>query len=161
MNIIIVMFVMLARMFVASSMNNIITVMNGTGYYFEKAGIGDYVILTMGEDVIGNLDAALEDNPYVDDYRLETVIYVSDEKITREDGSELFGRNVNLIQSLDSSRIHFFDENNKEVTTVAPGKVYITSDFLKRNNLKKGDKIIINHGGVKVTFSVEGRIKDA
>ncbi|MDD6135868.1 MAG: FtsX-like permease family protein [Lachnospiraceae bacterium] len=161
MNIIILMFVMLATMFVASSMNNIITVMNGTGYYFEKAGIGDYVILTMGEDVIGNLDAALEDNPYVDDYRLETVIYVSDEKITREDGSELFGRNVNLIQSLDSSRIHFFDENNKEVTTVAPGKVYITSDFLKRNNLKKGDKIIINHGGVKVTFSVEGRIKDA
>ena len=76
MNIIILMFVMLATMFVASSMNNIITVMNGTGYYFEKAGIGDYVILTMGEDVIGNLDAALEDNPYVDDYRLETVIYV-------------------------------------------------------------------------------------
>ena len=25
-----------------------------------------------------------------------------------------YNKNVNLIQSLDSSRIHFFDENNKE-----------------------------------------------
>ena len=49
MNIILFLFVVLATMFVASGINNVVTVMNGTDYYLDKAGMGDFVIITMGD----------------------------------------------------------------------------------------------------------------
>ena len=50
MNIILLLFTILASMFVSSGLNNVVTVMNGIDYYFEKAGLGDYCIVTMNGD---------------------------------------------------------------------------------------------------------------
>ena len=43
MNLILLIFIVLATMFVASGTNNVVTVMNGTDYYLDKAGIGDFM----------------------------------------------------------------------------------------------------------------------
>lgn len=161
MNIIILLFVILATMFVASSVNNIVTVMNGTDYYFEKAEIGDQMILTMGEDVAGNLDVALADNPYADSYKIENVIFASSDKLWSVDGRKLETRNVTLLQSLEDAKMNFFDENNRIVNTVEQGKVYVTSDFLSLNKLKTGDLIVVKHGGIEMTFEIAGKLKDA
>ena len=45
MNVILLLFVVLATMFSASSINNIIAVTGGIDSYLDKAGIGDYVII--------------------------------------------------------------------------------------------------------------------
>lgn len=161
MNIIILLFVILATMFVASSVNNIVTVMNGTDYYFEKAGLGDRMVLTMGEDVAGNLDVALEGNPYVDDCRIENVIFISGDKIRWQDGAKVETKNTCMLQSLDDAELNFFDENNNIVDTVEQGKVYITSDLLKLNHMKVGDHIVIKHGGIEMTLEIAGKLKDA
>ena len=78
MNIILLLFIILATMFVASGVNNVVTVMSGTDYYFDLAGIGDYVVITMGDNAIGALDPILEDEPAVENYRLENVIYAAE-----------------------------------------------------------------------------------
>ena len=39
MNVILLLFTILAAVFVASGLNNVVTVMNGADYFFEKAGI--------------------------------------------------------------------------------------------------------------------------
>ena len=55
MNIILLLFVVLCSMFAAASVNNIIAVVGGLDYYFEKAELGDYFIIersTGGEDKI-------------------------------------------------------------------------------------------------------------
>ena len=44
-NTLLLMFIILATIFSASGLNNIATIMNGTDYYFDKAGIGDYIIV--------------------------------------------------------------------------------------------------------------------
>ena len=41
MNIILLLFTILAATFVSSGLSNVITVMNGTDYFLDKAGIGD------------------------------------------------------------------------------------------------------------------------
>ena len=46
MNMILLVFIILATMFVASGLNNVFTVMNGTDYYLDKAEIGDFVALS-------------------------------------------------------------------------------------------------------------------
>ena len=61
-NFIILVFVTLSTMFAASSVNNIITVTNGLGNYFEKAGMSDYFIATQGgenNDWMVNADNAI------------------------------------------------------------------------------------------------------
>lgn len=50
MNIILLLFVILAAMFVASGLNNVATILNGTDYFFEKAGLLDYMIFTQSGD---------------------------------------------------------------------------------------------------------------
>ena len=49
MNIILFLFIVLATMFVSSGINNVVTVMNGTDYYLDKAGVGDYIIITTND----------------------------------------------------------------------------------------------------------------
>lgn len=60
MNIILFLFIVLATMFVASGINNVVTVVNGTDYYLDKAGVGDFIIITMGDHAVGALDEMLE-----------------------------------------------------------------------------------------------------
>lgn len=84
MNIILLLFIILATMFVASGVNNVVTVMSGTDYYFDLAGIGDYVVITMGDNAIGALDPILEDEPTVENYRLENVIYAAEKNFTAQ-----------------------------------------------------------------------------
>ncbi len=105
MNLILFLFIILAAMFVASGINNVITVVNGTDYYLDKAGVGDYIIITMGDDSVGCLDEMLETEEAVEDYRLETVVYGGQDNITAVNGSELKTKNTTIFQSLDHSAI--------------------------------------------------------
>ena len=98
MNIILLLFVILSTMFVASSVNNIITVATGTDYFFEKAELGDYMILTNGD--YGRKDLKLEEKESVESYRQEDIIYASAEKIKFK-GQKIEAKNVNILQSLE------------------------------------------------------------
>ena len=55
MNFLLLLFIILATIFSASGLNNIATVMNGTDYYFEKAGIGDYYIVCSKDNNVPEL----------------------------------------------------------------------------------------------------------
>ena len=74
MNIILLLFVILCSMFAAASVNNIVAVVGGLDYYFEKADIGDYHIIersTGGEDTISEI---LENSENVSAYRTENTV---------------------------------------------------------------------------------------
>ena len=49
MNIIILLFIVLATMFVSSSVNNIINVTSALDNYFEMANMPDYLVVTMNK----------------------------------------------------------------------------------------------------------------
>ena len=60
MNFILFLFILLATLFVATGISNVVTVLNGTNYYFDRAGIGDYLVLVQGEDAVRELDHYLK-----------------------------------------------------------------------------------------------------
>lgn len=161
MNIILFLFIVLSATFVASGINNVVTVMNGTDYYLDKAGVGDYVIITMGENSVGALDEMLETEPEVNGYRLESVVYGAQDNITAEDGSKLESKNTSIFQSIDDSVIKFFDKDNNEITNVEKGHTYVSGDFMEKNNLSIGDTICLSHSGVEMSFILAGTAKDA
>lgn len=126
MNIILLLFIILATMFVAS----------------------------------GALDPILEDEPAVENYRLENVIYAAEKNFTAQ-GEKVKTKNSVIIQSIGGSRIKFFDTDNREVTDITKGHAYVSGNFMEENHLERGNTIRIQHGAVDMTLVLDGKVKDA
>lgn len=161
MNFILLAFVILATVFVASGLNNVLTVLSGTEYYMDKAGVGDFCIITMGNDAVGHMEEILSAEKIVKDYRLDRVIYASEDNILLENGAHVQTKNTAILQSIDDTAIHLFDSENQEVKEVRKGHVYVSGSFLTKNHLKAGDAIYIDHNGTQMTLILDGKIKDA
>ena len=74
MNIIMLLFIILASMFVASGLNNVITISNGTDYFFNTAGLGDYIATRKNaEGVTEDFESILSTIPAAKSYRIEEV----------------------------------------------------------------------------------------
>lgn len=158
-NIVILLFIILAAMFVASGLNNVLTVVNGTDYYLNQADIGDYVVLTQQGD--GGVPELLDTCQYVKDYSMDHIMYAAKGNIKAE-GKELdMANKAMIIESISESEIHFFTKDNKELTKVPEGEVYVTGNFLDANDLKEGDKLTITHGKNSVELTIAGKAKDA
>ena len=152
MNIILFLFIVLATMFVASGINNVVTVMNGTDYYLDKAGVGDYIILTQGEGAVGALDEMLETEEAIKEYRLEQIVLGSLNYMTKADGGELDSNNLAIYQSVEGAAITFFDKENEPITEIEPGHMYVTGNIMEKNNLQPGDVVRLKHNGVELEF---------
>lgn len=162
MNVVLLLFVILATMFVASGVNNVVTVMNGTDYYLDKAGVGDYCLLAKMSDGQSVMEKVLADEPAVRDYRIENVIMGELENIHLSGGKEPETRNnILFFQPVKDSAISFFDMNNEEILPPEQGHAYITCDLMEKNNLKPGDRLELEFGDVKITVIIDGRAKDA
>lgn len=161
MNIILFLFIISAAMFVASGINNVVTIMNGTDYYLDKAGIGDFIIITMGDHAVGALDEMLETQKAVQSYRKEQIVFGSQDNITADDGSCVECKNTTIYQSLNASAITFFDAENKPITNIAQGHIYVSGNFMETNGFEEGDVIRFEHSGVKMSFILDGTVKDA
>lgn len=161
MNVILFLFIVLATLFVASGINNVVTVMNGTDYYLDQAGVGDYVIITMGDNAVGALDEMLETEAAVQDYRTELVVFGSQKNITAEDGSSVECKNTTIFQSIETSAITFFNMEDEPLTEVEPGHIYVSGSFMQENGFAEGDIICLEHSGVEMSFILDGTAKDA
>lgn len=161
MNIILLLFITLATMFVASGLNNVFTVINGTDYYLDKAEIGDFTVITMGDDSTGFADDILAGADCIKSYKIENCIYGSQDSVSRVDGSDVETKNTTLFQSISDAKLKFFDTTNKPVTAVRQGEVLIAGKFIENNNLRVGDYIRIKLGDVQTDLKIAGKVKDA
>ena len=161
MNMILLVFIILATMFVASGLNNVFTVMNGTDYYLDKAEIGDFVVITMGNESTGYADGILDKADCVNGYKIETCIFGSQDSVSHLDGAEVETKNTALFQSISDAKLKFFDTANKSVSAVNQGEVLIAGKFIENNGFKVGDYIRIKLGDVEKELKIAGKVKDA
>jgi putative ABC transport system permease protein len=161
MNIILLLFVILSAMFAASSVNNILSVVNGLDYFFEKANMPDVFYATRGEKKSQYIEDFLQESEYVTDYRREDVIYLISSNLER-DGKELCDLDrVGMLNKIDTVGINLFDSNDEILSKVEKGKIYIAGQEIKKTNLEIGDKITIKLEGVTKEFEFAGFVKDA
>ncbi len=160
MNVILLIFVMLSAMFMASSVNNILAVTTGLDSYFEKADMADYYVLALDGDGekftedLDNLDS-------VSDYRREDTLFTSGENI--EINGELITNldRAVLFMSVDDAKINYFSQDNETITEVESGKAYVSGTFADDQNIEIGDKFTLVVGDAKKEFEYMGRAKDA
>ncbi len=160
MNIILLLFVALAAMFVASSVNNIITVMNGLDHYFEEAHLDcDYIVMAMDRET--DFDALFSEADCVRDFRSEPVYVTSLTSVKKDGKKAIEKRSFMMVQPIGGSAIRYFDSDNQKLTAVREGEFYISGSILKQYNLKIGEQYEISLGDKQMKLTLCGGCKDA
>lgn len=161
MNIILLIFIILSSMFVASSVNNISTVASSLGNYFEEADAPDYFAATMDKSSPEPIENVLNGIDEIDSYGIEHILYGSSDNVFYNNEPLTSMKNTSVIMAFEDRDLNYFDTNNEIITSVEKGKVLVSGKFLKYNNLEVGDKLTFSFGNKAVELELAGSFKDA
>lgn len=158
MNVILLIFVILAATFIASSANNIITISTALDNFFEKADVPDYWFISTSTEGVGRFEDFAEENGY--DYDIVRFIQINPKNIFVE-GKKLEYSNTMCLSTL--SGINIFDKNDEKITQINDGELYVTNHIFTstENDFHEGGKVVINQNGVEKEFTIKGYTKDA
>ena len=124
MNLILLIFIMLATMFISASLNNLMVVLGGVDNYLKQAQIGDFTIFSMGgtpQEISPN-DLAIEEflleNEEVESFEVGDYLIPARNLILCPGGEEILASTTLMVTSVESSHQVFFDEENREITAV-------------------------------------------
>ena len=163
MNVILLVFIILASMFMSSGVSNIITVTTALDSYFEMADVPDYWAMSENKSSDKDICRTLEKASAIDEFRIEEFVRMSQSNITR-DGEPLNASNLSQTLVLQSDRnmgINYFLDDGSILKSVPEGKIY-TAGFTEKNmGLKAGDKITVEIEGISREFTFAGGFKDA
>ena len=159
MNIILLLFIILATMFVASSVNNIINVTTALDSYFEMANAPDYLVATMNKNLVIDIDETVSSAGAVDSYEAENILFLSSNNFIYEDENIITPGGTHLVHS--DICMNYFLSDGSILETVEPGEFYMTEAKADALGVDVGDKLIIELNGVKREFVLAGKIKDA
>lgn len=159
MNIILLVFIILATMFVSSSVNNIINVTTALDSYFEMANVPDYFLATMNKTLDLDIDETVRGSSAVDSYGTETVLFMNTTNLTYEDDAIISEGGTHLLHS--DIGLNYFLSDGSVLNTVEPGEFYMTEGKADALGVEVGDKLTIELNGVSQEFVLAGKIKDA
>lgn len=159
MNIILLLFMILATMFVSSSVNNIINVTTALDSYLEMANAPDYFAATANKNLAVDIAETIGAASAVDSYATENVLFLAPDNFIYEDGDIVIEGGTNLVHS--DICMNYFLSDGSILKTVEPGEFYMTEGKADALGVAVGDKITIECNGVRREFVLAGKIKDA
>lgn len=162
MNVILLIFIILAVTFISSSVNNLVSIATALDHYFQKAGLSDFQIITIGNKE--NDDAITEflnENGNVKRWSADEHLYVTTENLRRQNGEKISLSGTGLVSRAGVQHQKFFDAENQEITSVEGSEIYLPLFFMNNNHLEAGDKIKLSAGDFQMEFTVAGNCKDA
>lgn len=164
MNIILLIFIILAATFIACSANNMVSVTTALDSFFDKAEVPDYWFCTKGKKEVEKYEHFAKENQY--DFRQQVFIQIDPKNVKvntgkREGEKFQYSNSVCMSQLKDSAKL--FDKNDKVIEEVKKGEIYLTADLFHNspNHFKIGDEITITDSGKTRTFHIKGSMKDA
>ncbi|MBP5281577.1 MAG: ABC transporter permease [Lachnospiraceae bacterium] len=161
MNVILFLFTVLAAVFVASGLNNLVSVLTGTDYYLDQANVGDYIIISSTGEDDSFLKNVLDTSKYVKAYRMDRVCFGKADVVRDQNGKAYDNDNTTILQALGNTQMNFFDTNNQLIKSVKQGEIYLPNSFVKNQNLQPGDVVELCILDYTKKYVVAGAMKDA
>ena len=159
MNMILLLFIILATMFVSSSVNNIINVTTALDNYFKMANVPDYLVATMNKNLSVDIDETVGSASAVDCYAMENILFLSSDNFIFEDEDIVINGGTNLVQS--DIWMNYFLSDGSILETVKPGEFYMTEGKADALGVDVGDRLTIELNGVSREVVLADKIKDA
>ncbi|MDF2822439.1 MAG: transporter permease protein [Clostridiales bacterium] len=162
MNIILLIFIILAGTFISSSVNIVASIRTAMEDYFEKAELDDFLVMTIKEE---KNDAAitefLNEQSDVEKWDVdENLIFVSDD-IKLPGNVDFEMTSMGFVSSFNIKHQKFFDSHNNEIKQMKDGEIYLPIALMEENNLKGGDMITVVNGDFSLDFTIVDNCKDA
>ena len=160
MNVILLVFIILASMFVSSGVNNIISVTTALDDYLEMADAPDYLAATMNKSGAVDIDEILNSAASVESFGKEKILYMESDNISFENESET-GVNTIILQSDEDMSMNYILDDGDILKSVKSGEFYMTAGIAEDIGLEIGDKVTVKLDDVSCVFTFAGGIKDA
>ncbi|BCN31667.1 ABC transporter permease [Anaeromicropila herbilytica] len=161
-NVILFLFMILATVFVASSVNNILVISNAMNYCMDKGKVAEEFVSTYEKPGEKNLGEWLKGNKLVKDYSKNEAVILSIDNIESyggKDGSKYNLNNTIMIQNQWHDNMLIFDKDGKLVK-MKDGEIGMQQKQLDLNGLKIGDTIKMKFGNLNKTFKITTSIMD-
>ncbi len=160
MNIILLVFIMLATMFVSSSANNIITLLSAKEDFFEASGMGDYFFMTRSMPA-EQVEEAFDGVKAYRSMTTENMIFSTKDMI-EWNGSKLeSGSAMYSLCAFENSSISYFGLDNELITNVEPGTIMLPAKLMDSSEYEVGDILKFALGDTVLELEIAGFIKDA
>lgn len=159
MNMILLVFIILATMFVSSSVNNILRVTTALDDYFKMANAPDYLVTTMNKNLAVGIDETISSAKAVDSYAVEDVLFLAPDNFIFGDKDITAKGGTNIVQS--DIGMNYFLSDGSILEKVNQGELYITENKAAAIGVEIGDKLTIELNGINCELIFKGKIKDA
>ncbi|MCM1155506.1 MAG: ABC transporter permease [Roseburia sp.] len=159
MNIILLLFMILATMFVSSSVNNIINVTTALDNYFEMADAPDYFAALMNKNLTIDIEETLSRASAVERHAAESILILAPDNFIYEDEDIVIGGGTNLVHS--DICMNYFLSDGSLLEAAEPGEFYMTEGKADALGVDVGDKLTIELNGVSRELVLADKIKDA
>jgi putative ABC transport system permease protein len=161
MNVILLLFIILATMFVSASMNNVLTMTSALDNYFNKANMSDFVAVskTAGssrEEISGVLD----DVAAIESFGTEELLYLNEDQMRIGDGKAFTMDGIVALFARDDSYLQYFDDQDQLIGEVKPGEIFLNANSMADNQLAVGDTITFAVGDTKEKLRIAGTYRD-
>lgn len=166
-NAILFLFITLATVFLASSVNNILVVNSAVEYFIDYADVPDVNIVMKSEAGTAEIDKWLDQQiqkKEIERYHyqdLRTLSEKSVEVITDGKTKKLDTKGDSLyVGNIPKQFNKAYDENGKQFTLKA-GEIALSNAMMNRNHLQLGDSFVLKLDDEVRTFKIAVKTKDA
>ncbi len=164
-NMILFLFIILASVFLASSVNNIMVVSNAVDYFMDYANVPDVNFITAGTQETDQIkDWLEEDSKYAEAYGYNMLYVLPDKNIKiQKDGEQKSydakGASI-YLGTTDAEYGKVFDQDGNSFQLRA-GEIAMSQSAMDKGHLKLGDSITIRAENVKKKLTLKLSVKDA
>ena len=166
-NIILFLFITIATIFLASSVNNILVVSSAVDYYIDYANIPDVNVILNSEQDKDKIDVWLDkqkngNKVLTSDYNQFIEISDKSVQIDRDgDKKDFDNKGATLFLSMmDTDYCQVFDLDGEEIS-LKDGEIALPLSAMERVDLEIGDQLNIQSYGIERTYTIQYTIKDA
>lgn len=161
-NLILFLFITIATVFLASSVNNILVVSSSVDYYMDYANIPDVNLVAVNSGEKEKIMKWIEtEAPGVKDYGYQEILSVEQKNLHRENGKKFNAEGLSLFLSEESSDYCKGFDPNGGALHLQDDEIGMPAFLMDKNDLKVGDKVRISLNGRDKTFTLKTVVKDA
>lgn len=155
MNVILLLFIILATTFLSGSVSSLITVANAVDYFGEVTNVSDYFVITNADE---RVDAWAEESENIKDYEKADMIMLTQDVYHNDKKVNLGAKS--LVTVLNSKYNFVVNKKNKRINKVEKGQIILNNATAEKNNLSIGDVLKCNYCGINMEFELVDICKD-
>lgn len=166
MNIILLLFIILATMFLSSSVNNLVAVSGAIDHFMEISKVPDFMIVALTDGKEDAIEDFLKKGQGISEYETLKGLTAGDEQITitecgqQEEKTIYEKTNTLMIQAVSEDFLKVFVMGDGKLPSKS-GEIAIPKLEADNNSLQVGDKLSIKIEEVEQEFTVTAIVKDA